>query len=483
MSAKTIMVQGTSSDAGKSLIVAGLCRIFADQGKKVFPFKSQNMALNSYITATGDEMSRAQVVQAEAARRLPDTRMNPILLKPVGEAQSHVVIKGRFVANTTAAEYYDYKIKLKPIISEIFKEISDENDVIVIEGAGSPAEINLNEHDIVNMGMAKIADSPVVLVADIDRGGVFAQIYGTIALMNEEDRARIKGVIINKFRGDVSLLQNGVEMIEELTQVPVVGVVPFIPLAIDSEDSIALEYAPTQMQQGKEVDVAILMLDKISNFSDFQSLNVYEDVSVRYVKTVQQIGNPDILIIPGTEAVDQGLHDIKAYQEVINHLHQNGTHVLAINTGMALLGASVISQGEPVGDGLNIVECDFEILESADVIQVHSTENQQGLEGYIAHKTSVKMGANLDTFMMGEDYQDGFMTSDQTIIGTQLNGLFQNLTWTRAYLNQIRLYKGLPALTEPKMSYMEFKNREYDKLAHHLSEHLDMEMLNEIMNQ
>ncbi|MBG9979506.1 cobyric acid synthase [Facklamia lactis] len=481
MKAKRLMIQGTSSDAGKSLIVAGLCRVFADRGQKVFPFKSQNMALNSYITASGDEMSRAQVVQAEASRRLPDPRMNPILLKPVGEAQSHVVIKGQFVASTTAAEYYDYKIKLKPVIHDIFQEISQENEVILIEGAGSPAEINLNDHDIVNMGMARIADAPVLLVADIDRGGVFAQIYGTIALMNEEDRARIKGVIINKFRGDISLLQSGIEMIENLTHVPIVGVVPYIDLAIDSEDSIALESVSTQMDPQKAIDVAILMLDKMSNFSDFQSLTVYEDVSVRYVKHIQQLKNPDVLIIPGTEDIHSNYQKILAYKETINLLLAQGTRVIAFNTGVCFLSETVQLSHDRVIPGLGLVSGQATLLETVEITQVDPDDNQQALGGSITQRVQLDHDGDGEPFIQADDYQEGLNYHNHLIMGTQLNGLFQNLSWSRHYFNQIRRTKGLEEMEQPKLSYMEFKNREYDKLANHLLEHLDMKVIEEMM--
>ena len=254
---KSLMVQGTASDAGKSIIAAGLCRIFKQDGLEVVPFKSQNMALNSFITKKGDEMGRAQVVQAEAAGKEPDVRMNPVLLKPTSDRKSQVVFLGRVLRDMDAVEYHEYKQQLLPKIKEVYDELGAENDIIVIEGAGSPAEINLNDRDIVNMGMAKLVDAPVILVADIDKGGVFASIYGTIELMPPEDRKRIKGVIINKFRGDVALLQSGIDMIEELTQVPVIGVVPYAQLDIDSEDSVALVQKSRRFDSRKSLDIAV----------------------------------------------------------------------------------------------------------------------------------------------------------------------------------------------------------------------------------
>ena len=298
---KSLMVQGTASDAGKSIIAAGLCRIFKQDGLEVVPFKSQNIALNSFITKKGDEMGRAQVVQAEAAGKEPDVRMNPVLLKPTSDRKSQVVFLGRVLRDMDAVEYHEYKQQLLPKIKEVYEELGAENDIIVIEGAGSPAEINLNDRDIVNMGMAKLVDAPVILVADIDKGGVFASIYGTIELMPPEDRKRIKGVIINKFRGDVALLQSGIDMIEELTQVPVIGVVPYAQLDIDSEDSVALVQKSRRFDSRKSLDIAVVSLKRLSNFTDFHSLEIQPDVSVRYVQPGDAIGRPDLLILPGSK--------------------------------------------------------------------------------------------------------------------------------------------------------------------------------------
>lgn len=292
---KSLMVQGTASDAGKSIIAAGLCRIFKQDGLEVVPFKSQNMALNSFITKKGDEMGRAQVVQAEAAGKEPDVRMNPVLLKPTSDRKSQVVFLGRVLRDMDAVEYHEYKQQLLPKIKEVYEELGVENDIIVIEGAGSPAEINLNDRDIVNMGMAKLVDAPVILVADIDKGGVFASIYGTIELMPPEDRKRIKGVIINKFRGDVALLQSGIDMIEELTQVPVIGVVPYAQLDIDSEDSVALVQKSRRFDTRKSLDIAVVSLKRLSNFTDFHSLEIQPDVSVRYVQPGDAIDRKSVV--------------------------------------------------------------------------------------------------------------------------------------------------------------------------------------------
>ena len=264
--AKAIMVQGTASNAGKSLLAAGLCRIFKQDGYRVAPFKSQNMALNSAITPDGLEMGRAQVVQAEAARVAPDARMNPILLKPTSSVGSQVIVNGEVLGNMPAREYFSYKKSLIPEIQKAFRKLEELADIIVIEGAGSPAEINLKENDIVNMGLAELVDAPVLLAGDIDRGGVFAQLYGTVALLEERERARIGGLLINKFRGDEAILRPGLSMLEEKTGIPVLGVVPYLHVNVDDEDSLA----PCLENQGgkKPLDIAVVRLPRISNFTD-----------------------------------------------------------------------------------------------------------------------------------------------------------------------------------------------------------------------
>jgi adenosylcobyric acid synthase len=268
--AKSLMIQGTCSNAGKSLLTAGLLRIFTQDGYNCAPFKSQNMALNSYITPEGFEMGRAQVMQAEACRKAPDVRMNPILLKPTGDMGSQVIVNGEVTGNQTAAEYYKTKHALRQPVMEAYRSLAEENDIIVIEGAGSPAEINLMEDDIVNMGMAAMADAPVIIAGDIDRGGVFASLAGTMMLLKEEDRPRVKGVIINKFRGDVEILRPGLEMLEDIIKVPVLGVVPYMKVDVDDEDSLS-----SKLRSDKSVDpvdVAVIRLPRISNFTDLTPL-------------------------------------------------------------------------------------------------------------------------------------------------------------------------------------------------------------------
>ena len=283
MAAKSLMVLGTMSSAGKSFVTAGLCRIFRQDGYRTAPFKSQNMALNSYITADGMEMGRAQVMQAEAAGIAPDVRMNPILLKPTSDSGSQVIVNGEIYGTMRAQEYYTKKQELIPYILKAYHALAAENDIIVLEGAGSPAEINLKSVDIVNLGMAELSDSPAILVGDIDRGGVFASLYGTIMLLDDAERRRIQGIVINKFRGDVEILKSGLTMLEELTGIPVLGVVPYLPLELDDEDSLSERLSRREAAAESLLDVAVIRFPRISNFTDFEALEQVEGVSVRYV--------------------------------------------------------------------------------------------------------------------------------------------------------------------------------------------------------
>ena len=283
------------SNSGKSFVTAGLCRIFAQDGYRVAPFKSQNMALNSYITADGLEMGRAQVMQAEAAGIAPDVRMNPILLKPTSSMGSQVIVGGRVFGNMRAMDYYAKKKQFIPYILKAYESLARENDIIVIEGAGSPAEINLKQDDLVNMGLAKMVDAPVLLVGDIDRGGVFASLYGTVKLLEQSEQERIQGLIINKFRGDKTILLPGLAMIEELLKKPVIGCIPMEEIDIDDEDSLSIRLQKTRVGDG--VDVAVILFPHISNFTDFNVLERIPGISLRYVQRAEEVNNPDFLIL------------------------------------------------------------------------------------------------------------------------------------------------------------------------------------------
>ena len=300
MTARPIMVQGTMSGVGKSLLVAGLCRVLRQDGLSVAPFKAQNMALNSGVTADGAEIGRAQVLQAAAAGIEPEPAMNPILLKPTTDTGSQVIVGGRVLGTMSARDYYAYKAALVPVVERSFAELASRFDVVVIEGAGSPAEVNLKRDDFVNMGMAKIARSPVLLAGDIDRGGVFAQILGTLLLLDPDERALVRGTIVNKFRGDKTILDPGLDVLRERSGVPVVGVVPYARLDLDDEDSLSERLDVRDRAQ--VLDVAVVRLPRISNFTDLLPLSQVPGVGVRYVSRPGELGEPDLIVVPGTKA-------------------------------------------------------------------------------------------------------------------------------------------------------------------------------------
>ncbi|MEG0549570.1 MAG: cobyric acid synthase [Vagococcus sp.] len=494
---KSIMVQGTASDAGKSILVAGLCRIFSQDGLSCVPFKSQNMALNSYITLTGHEMGRAQVFQSEAAGKEPDVRMNPVLLKPTSDRKSQVIFNGKVLANMDAVEYHEFKPTLSHKISELYQELGAENDVIVLEGAGSPAEINLNSRDIANMGMAKIADAPVVLVADIDRGGVFASIYGTIELLEPEERARVKGVIINKFRGDKALLESGLEMIENLTNVPVLGVVPYGDFKIEDEDSVALKNVNRYYDSSKPLDIAVVSLSKMSNFTDFNSLELEPDVSVRYVFPGDSIGNPDVVLIPGSKNT---LEDSIFLQESglgkeVQKLREMGTYIFGICGGFQLLGETLLDPNQVESTtgsvkGLGLLPVETTMQETKVTAQVKGSVGELSVTGYEIHmgETILKEGCQPFSRITTENNQpvdrlDGAVSEDEKVYGTYLHGIFDGSEFRRDFLNKVRLDKGLEPLNQVTQEYSEFKAEQYDKLADILRENLDMEKIYEIINQ
>ncbi|MGX7058561.1 cobyric acid synthase [Vagococcus humatus] len=496
---KSIMVQGTASDAGKSVIVAGLCRIFNQDGLKVVPFKSQNMALNSYITREGFEMGRAQVFQAEAANCEPDVRMNPVLLKPSSDRKSQVIFNGEVLATMDAVDYHEFKPTLANKIKDLYDDLAAENDVVVIEGAGSPAEINLNSRDIANMGMAKLADAPVILVADIDKGGVFAAIYGTIALLEEADRKRVKGIIINKFRGDKALLLPGLEMIEELTHVPVVGVIPYGQFDIEDEDSVALKNVNRQVDVSKDLDVAIVSLTKLSNFTDFKSLELEPDVSVRYIFPGDAVGNPDLLIIPGSKNTLEDRIFLKesGLEKEIHRVRQQGSYVLGICGGYQLLGQTLkdplkieSTRGTLSGLGLLQVETEFQEVKTTTQVTAHSLSDPTlELEGYEIHMGKTERVGDkafceiVETNGVSDSRLDGAVSEDGKVIGTYLHGVFDSSRWRRNFLNNIRLSKGLSPIEEVAMPYKEYKAKEYDKLADLIRENVDMTKIYQIISE
>lgn len=481
----SIMVQGTASSAGKSLICTALCRIFSRDGFDVFPFKSQNMSLNSYVTDEGLEMGRAQVLQAYAAGKKPDAKMNPVLLKPTTDRKSQVIIKGTAYRNMDAVEYFKFRKELKPMILSLYKEIEKHHDIVVIEGAGSPAEINLKDDDgFVNMGMAKMADAPVILVADIDKGGVFASIYGTVMLLDEDERERIKGIVINKFRGDKSILQSGVDMIEKLINIPVIGIIPYMNLKLDDEDG-AVDF---NKRLKKEIDICVIKLPRISNFTDFDAFKFEEDVSVRYASSPDEVGNADMLIIPGSKNTISDLRYIKkiGFGRVIK---QFKGIVFGICGGYQMMGKSIIdvegteiSKGE-AEEGLNIFDTKTEILEEKVTKNVKGHAFSSAVYGYEIHCGRTfgnrnpfvridECGNKADEYMDG-DYKDG------RYYGTYIHGIFDSKEFREKILNDIRDSKGIEERKSEDLNKKRFE--EIEKLADGVSKNMDIDYIYSIM--
>lgn len=488
--AKCVMVQGTMSGAGKSLLCAGLCRIFRQDGWRVAPFKSQNMALNSYVTRQGLEMGRAQVMQAEAAGIAPDVRMNPILLKPSSDTGSQVIVNGEIRGQMSAAEYFRYKKQLVPEIMEAYESLAEENDIIVIEGAGSPAEINLRAHDIVNMGFAELVDAPVLLAGDIDRGGVFAQLYGTVALLEPEERARVKGLIINKFRGDPEILRPGLAQLEERTGVPVLGTVPYLHVDVDDEDSLApcLEQDKAQ----KAVDIAVVRLPRISNFTDFSPLESHPALGVRYVDRPGALGLPDLIVLPGTKSTMSDLLWMResGLEAAVLKLASRGTPVLGVCGGYQMLGEMIedpdsVECGLPTLRGMGLLPCKT-LFAPAKVRTRVEAEVTSGpfagarLDGYEIHMGTTEVLG--DAFCRLEDGRlDGCQR--ETVFGTYLHGLFDSGELVQKLAAWLCARKGLSVETAAQEPRALYKERQYDILAAGLRDSLDMDMLRRILER
>ena len=492
--AKAIMVQGTMSNAGKSLICAGLCRIFLQDGYKVAPFKSQNMALNSFITDDGLEMGRAQVVQAQAAGKKPSVLMNPILLKPTGNMSSQLIVMGKECGTMSAFEYYKMKQSLVGEIVNAYETLSRENDIIVIEGAGSPAEINLKKSDFVNMGMAKIARAPVLLVGDIDRGGVFAQLYGTIALLEKNEREIVKAMIINKFRGDESLLKPGLSEIEALTSKPVAGVVPMMNVDIEDEDSLSSRLSPDAAPAA--IDIAIIRLPMISNFTDFMALEALDNVSVRYVDSAKDIKDPDLIIIPGSKNTIQDLKKIRetGIESIIKKKAAEGVPIIGICGGYQMLGSKISDPhnaeggGSIEGIGLLPVETYFEknkhtMQSRGRIINSGFFEelNDKAVSGYEIHMGTTERNKGALPFIRFEDgREDGCIK--ENICGTYLHGVLDSSEVLSIILNTIAEKKGVD-LMNISFNLNEYREQQYNMLADTLREHLNMNMIYEIIEK
>ncbi|MCM1144623.1 MAG: cobyric acid synthase [Blautia sp.] len=520
--ARVIMVQGTMSGAGKSLLTAGLCRIMRRDGYKVAPFKSQNMALNSFITEEGLEMGRAQVMQAEAAGIAPLVCMNPILLKPTDQTGSQVIVNGRVLGNMSAREYFAYKKKLIPDIVRAFQQLEELADIIVVEGAGSPAEINLRENDIVNMGLANLIDAPVLLVGDIDRGGVFAQLLGTLMLLAEEERKRIGGLIINKFRGDKSLLHSGIELLEQKGGVPVTGVIPYMDIDLEDEDSLTERFA--KRKKGR-IDIVVIRYPRISNFTDFNVFEQIPEVSVRYVTHVSEVGCPDLIFLPGSKNTMGDLDWMRrnGLEEAVKRLAGNvpicgvcggyqmlgmqildteGAETKGSMKGMELLPIVTTLQHEKVRrqrqGTINRVEGVFSVLSGLayEGYEIHMGvsvpfQEEEGASGALEwEKGMAENGVTEEPFVTG---------NSPNVYGTYLHGIFDKASVVSALVGALLEKKGVAAgegnvadngivadrgnavgcesgmASSLYLDYKDYKEKQYDKLADILTEYLNME--------
>lgn len=506
MKAKSIMIQGTGSSVGKSLLVTALCRIFAQKGLKVAPFKAQNMSLNSAITAQGHEIGRAQAAQAEAAGIEPSALMNPVLLKPGSDKSSQIIVNGLLKTTLTAREYYGYRASLKPYVLAAYEELAAAHDLVCIEGAGSPAEINLRENDLANMGMAELADAPVILVGDIDRGGVFASLYGTVRLLEPDEQARIKGMVINKFRGDVSILEPGLRQLEQILALPFLGVLPYWDIRMDEEDSLAERLdnaAAPGAKKDSALDIAVIRLPKISNHTDFAALEAQPDVTLRYVRTPAELGAPDWIILPGTKNTLADMLHISqnGLARRIIALHGLGVPVWGICGGFQMLGQSIRDPGK-VESGLGSVD-GLALLEQHTLFgsQKRTTRTElrirsedfdgqnhcplRGTGGMTLKGYEIHMG---DTFgsapplgLTADGAADGAVAGGGAVVGTYLHGLFDNPAFTRKVLNNLRQTKGLAPLPVPNENYADFREKEYDRLAATVEKHIDIWALERII--
>jgi adenosylcobyric acid synthase len=506
MKARSLMVLGTASHVGKSLLTAALCRIFAQQGYRVSPFKAQNMSLNSAATVEGLEIGRAQALQAEAAGIPASVHMNPILIKPTSDRSSQIIVRGRVWGRLSAAEYHKNRTReLLPIIKESYEILAAENDLIILEGAGSPAEINLREHDIVNMRMAKLAQANCLLVGDIDRGGVFASLIGTFELLEPDERELIRGFIINKFRGDIDLLKPGIRMIEDRLNIPCMGVVPYLKgLTLEEEDSVGLQDLPTEqwrdeMSTERRLRIAVVCFPYISNFTDFDALHAEPSISIKFCKTADELQLADIIILPGTKQTidDMGwLFGNGFADKIVTHASLGGL-IVGICGGMQMLGMEIVdpdgmeTQGTASGLGLLAINTTMrrEKVTMAATAELKCTElfgnavSSAKIQGYEIHLGETHYLPNAEPFTLLSRasspetlLNDGCVSIDGRTIGTYLHGLFDEDAFRHEFLRTARAACGLaPA---GKLSYWKSeRERQWRQLTEEVTKALDMETI------
>jgi len=491
---KGVMIQGTSSDAGKSFIVTGLCRVLSDMGYKVAPFKSQNMSNNSYVTYDGGEIGRAQGVQAEAARALPTVYMNPILLKPMMDCRSEVVLLGEVYRPMDGWKYHKEFTMEKglEVINRSLEELSKDYDTLVIEGAGSPAEVNLNDREIVNMRIANLTHMPVILVTDIDRGGSFASLVGTIELVGEYRRF-IKGVIFNKFRGDLALLQDGLDWFERYTGIPVVGVLPYLDdVAIEAEDA-QIKSRLNGSKTGNLLEIAVVGLARVSNNTDIEPFFHESDVCLRIVRHAREFGSPHAVIIPGTKSTIDDLQELRknGMDKVIIDYVEKGGIVFGICGGYQMLGESIsdelgvdrAAKGEVPGLGILPVRTSFEAEKR--VCRVTGRLVCGGFQdivvsGYEIHLGRTTRTGQAEDFLQIKGDFDGAVRNDGQIIGCYMHNIFHNDQFRNRWLNKVRQRAGLPP--REQVNTYETKERSFEKLAEACRKHLDIDAILKMMN-
>ncbi|MFH1414571.1 MAG: cobyric acid synthase [Elusimicrobiota bacterium] len=493
--AKAIMVQGTGSGVGKSVLVSALCRIFLQDGYSVAPFKSQNMALNSFVTENGGEIGRAQATQALAAKIKPTVEMNPVLIKPTADTSAQIILMGQPVNNMSVYEYKNYKKVAFGEVKKSFKKLSNEYDIIVIEGAGSPAEVNLREDDIVNMKTAEMSGAPVILVGDIDKGGVFAWVVGTLQLLTEKERAMVKGIIINKFRGDKRLLRSGITFLEKYTGIKVLGVIPYFhDIKIPEEDSVPLETKSVIKDQSNKIKVSVIYLPHISNFTDFDALEMEQDVSLRYIKENDDLADSDVIIIPGTKNTIGDLKYLKKSglaQKIISEFAGgSGAMLMGICGGYQMLGGKIYDKDsveskekEIAGLGVLPVKTYFSMEKKLSQVNAEDIETGSKISGYEIHHGLTEMGDSMKglfrVYSGGDYYDDGAVSYGGRCLGTYLHGIFDNDIYRRNFLNKIRKEKGWTAL---KKGARYDVDKEFEKLARHVRRNLNMKRLYSILN-
>ena len=485
------MIQGTMSGAGKSILVAGILRVLSQDGYKVAPFKSQNMALNSYVTKDGKEIGRAQALQAEAAGMEPSSDMNPILLKPMGDTTSQVIVNGLPIGNMKAADYFKMKKSLVPDIKAAYDRLAQEADIIVIEGAGSPVEINLRENDIVNMGLAEILDAPVLLAGNIDPGGVFAQLLGTVNLMSEDEKKRVKGLIINKFRGDVSLLTPGLDMFKKYLDIPFAGIVPFVPLDLDEEDSVSERlrnkksfFEDSSVPDDKKLKISVIRLPFISNYTDFTILESLPFVKLSYVKNISELEGSDLVIIPGTKntlADLRWLNDTGLSNE-IKRLNKEGIYVIGICGGFQMLGKAVLDEegleGGGALEGLSLLPVETKFRDTKVLKQV------TGVIGNVSREYKGLCGEKVCGYEihMGETITDSDIfpvITNGSVLGTYMHGIFDSPGFTKKLLELLYAHKQINISIPDFEGAFVHQDKELNKLADVLRESLDWKMIYE----